>query len=282
MKRHALPVVVTLLLGASLAACNMSVSTQPTSTPFIFPTEPPIPTDTLSPTTQPPAVITATPLPSLPTPAPGATSIVAPVTGGARISFPAGGTAADAQGSVSSGDKTTYLVGASAGQFMIVSLSSANHALYLNIQAPDGSVLVSSASQMVFWQGNLPQDGDYAISVVSTSGSGTFDLSITIPVRVQFAEGAISATLDGELTAKGINTYMLYALANQTMTVTITAPDNDIYLTIYGLQDGTPYVRSALGQTHFSFKLPRTQDYVIEAVSTDVSSQNYTIQFVVK
>lgn len=282
MKRHALPVIGTILLGASLAACTLSASVEPTSTPFIFPTEVPIPTDTLSPTNAPPEVVTATPMPELPTSVPSATSAVAPVAGGTRISFPAGGTAASVQGSVASGGTASYRVGASAGQFMMARIDSANTSLYLNIQAPDGSMLVSSSSRAAFWQGALPQDGDYAISVVSAGGAGSFNLSVTIPVRVQFAAGAVSATQNGEVTAKAVNTYLLYALANQTMTVTITAPNNDIFLTIYGLQDGTPYVRSALGQTHFSFKLPRTQDYVIEAVSNDNATVDYAIKFVVQ
>ena len=37
-------------------------------------------------------------------------------------------------------------------------------------------------------------------------------------------------------------------------------------LTIYGIQDGQPLIRSVTGATTFKGTLPGTQDYMIEAV----------------
>ena len=106
-------------------------------------------------------------------------------------------------------------------------------------------------------------------------------MNVTIPVRVTFKTGAVSATVDGRVGPQQINTYLLRALKDQTMTVTITSSKNNILLTIYGLEDGTPYVRSVMGLTTFTFKLPSSQDYVIQCVSTSDSAENYTVTFTV-
>jgi hypothetical protein len=193
-----------------------------------------------------------------------------------------GSTHVQAEGQVSAGGHSDYRVTAQAGQFMMAMLTSANQELSLQIQSPDGSVLATTGQAQTYWQGSLPQNGDYLISIISPGTSGAFTLSIDIPVRVKFAPGAVSASLKGVVSSRGVNKYLLRALKGQTMTVTITSPQNDIFLTIYGLEDGQPYVRSALGLTHASLELPATQDYVLEADSTSDSTETYTIDFVVR
>jgi hypothetical protein len=272
-------IVVPILMG-SLAACNFPMASEPTATPettqTLAPASPtPIPTATIA--------NTATPLPTSFAPtSPPAPTQAPPVAGQAtRLSFQTGATNVDVQGSVAQGGATNYLVKAGAKQTMMVMLSSANQSLVLQIQAPDGAKLASASQKLTFWQGTLPLSGDYLISVVSTGGAGTFDLNITIPVRVTFASGAVTATMNGLVGPQQINTYLLRALQGQTMTVTINSPKNNIFLTIYGLEDGTPYVRSVMGLTTFTFKLPTTQDYVIQCVSTSDKAENYTVTFLV-
>ena len=65
------------------------------------------------------------------------------------------------------------------------------------------------------------------------------------------------------------------------MSVAILSPHNNILLTIYGLQDGNPLVRSVSGATNWTGVLPGTQDYMIEAVATGATS-NYIIQVMVQ
>jgi hypothetical protein len=164
---------------------------------------------------------------------------------------------------------------------MMVNLASASQTISLEIKAPGGTVLAAASENRSYWQGTLPSSGDYRVSVVSSSGTANFSMSITIPARVTFDQGAISAVLDGKISSHLNNTYLLRALKGQTMTVTVTSPGKDIFLTIYGLQDGNPYVRSVSGQTQATIKLPSTQDYVIELVPS-VNAESYTVKFVVQ
>ncbi len=263
------------LCALALAACNLGVkppSSQPIlEIPTLLPTQPVAST--------PAPIVTAT-LPSLPTRPPLPTA--APfVSQSGRVSMAAGGTQASITGSVSAGGSTDYLVGAQAGQYMLVSISSIDPSLALQVLSPAGSTLLSATSKLTTWQGTLSASGDYRVSAVSPAsdgGAATFDLSITIPVRVTFQPGAVSATLSGQISGGLNNTYLLRALKDQTLGVTVSSPSNDIYLTIYGLQDGQPYVRSSLGVTHASFKLPSTQDYVIVLVPNS-NSEAYSVQF---
>jgi hypothetical protein len=62
----------------------------------------------------------------------------------------------DVQGSVAQGGSTSYLVKASAKQFMMVILSSANQALVLQIQAPDGSIMSSNVYRPAITQRTIP------------------------------------------------------------------------------------------------------------------------------
>jgi hypothetical protein len=221
----------------------------------------------------------ATPVP--PTQAPPPPTSV-PVPQGIRLSMAPGATTVLASASVGNGGSVTYLVRAAANQYLMAMINSANPNLSLEIRTPGGGLLVPSSAALSSWQGNLPVGGDYQVSVVSRGGQGDFTLNVTIPVRVVFQAGAVSASLDGYVYARGVNTYLLRALKDQTMTVTISSPQNNIFLTIYGLQDGQPYIRSVTGQTSYTFKLPATQDYVIECVSVSDNPESYQVKFVVQ
>jgi hypothetical protein len=273
-RKTLLEYLVTPLLLISLTACNFPVASEPTATLE--------PTQTQAPASPMP-VATATPLPTSPVPTspPAPPTSAPPAPQATRLTFQPGATNVDVQGSVAQGGATSYLLKAGAKQTMMVMLSSANQALVLQIQAPDGTKLASASQSLTYFQGTLPLSGDYLISVVSNSGAGNFDLNITIPVRVSFVSGAVSATMNGLVGPQQINTYLLRASKDQTMTVTIKSPKNNIFLTIYGLEDGNPYVRSVMGLTTYTFKLPATQDYVIQCVSTSDTAENYTVTFTV-
>ena len=204
------------------------------------------------------------------------------VAQGTRASMASGSTSVSVDGHVGKKGRSTFLVGARAGQTMMVSIDTGNKPLYLEIEAPDGTILLSASDQEDYWQGTLPKDGDNLVSVVTTGSATDFSISITIPVRITFQSGAVSATVNTKVRSSDVITYLLRALKGQTMTVTITSPDDDIFLNIYGLKDGKTYVRSSDELTTDSFTLPSTQDYVIQAVSTASTSENFTIKFKVK
>lgn len=123
---------------------------------------------------------------------------------------------------------------------------------------------------------------EYIISIYAKGGATTFTLQVTIPARISFAAGAISGSVSGQILGRDILTYLAGASAGQTMTASIVSPKNDVFLTIYGLNDGQPLVRSALGQTTWTGKLPLTQDYVIEAVNTGSTEEKITLKLVIQ
>lgn len=66
------------------------------------------------------------------------------------------------------------------------------------------------------------------------------------------------------------------------MTVNLNSPGNSALLSIYGYTDGQPYVRSVTGQTSFTFKLPATQDYIIQVVPLAGQVVNYDMNVVIQ
>ncbi len=162
-----------------------------------------------------------------------------------RVSMATGRTSVSVDGHVGKKGRSTFLVGARAGQTMLVGINTVNKPLYLEIRAPDGTILLSASDQEDYWQGTLPEDGDNLVSVVTTGDATDFNMTITIPVRITFQSGAVSASVNGKVGSDEVLSYLLRAIKGQTMKVTITSPDGDIFLNIYGFQDGKSYVKSA-------------------------------------
>ncbi len=204
------------------------------------------------------------------------------VVAGTRISMNPGATSAEVAGHVEKNGRITYLANAGANQFMMVNLKQVNKPLALEIQAPNGLYLIKASEDKDSWQGTLPSDGDYLISIVNSGNATDFNFSLTIPVRVSFKSGATSASVDGVVAARRINTYLLRARKGQTMTVEIDASGGKLFLAISGLDDGKSYVGAETEHTSFTFKLPATQDYVIQCVSTSDLKDEYTVTFTVK
>lgn len=95
------------------------------------------------------------------------------------------------------------------------------------------------------------------------------------PTRVNFGAGETSANVDGNLAAGERAYYVLAAQEGQNMSIAITSLNNDVLLAVVG-EDGTPYKRYENGGPSWSFTLPATQDYYIEAVSVGVATA-YTV-----
>ncbi len=140
----------------------------------------------------------------------------------------------------------------------------------------DGRTLLSADGRAMAFRGPLPRTQDYLIAIYGGLAETQYTLSVVIPRRISFRSGATAARLQGNVGAHTTVTYLARARADQTMTVTITAPTDDVLLTIYGLDDGQPLVRAASGATNWSGTLPATQDYVIMVVGTD-AARRYTL-----
>jgi len=191
-----------------------------------------------------------------------------PASQAKRISFAAGATSADVQGQVAAGKIDEYVLKASQGQWLMVSIFSPKNDVLLAVTGlSDGQPYLRSAAGATAWQGKLPATQDYSLKAISSGAASSYTLQVTIPARIVFQPGTTGTTVDGRLGAQGQNEYTLRALKGQRMTVTLESPRSDVLLEIYGLEDGQPLVRAPMGARTWTGVLPGTQDYSIKAVA---------------
>jgi hypothetical protein len=200
-----------------------------------------------------------------------------------RIQFGPGETAVTLTGQLQPQGMDVYTLAAQAGQQMTVMLTVPNDEARITVLDGQGSYLDGQMST-TFWQGTLPQTGDYVIRVFAgetapSAGSGqavSYTLQIIIPQRITFDPGAISATVEGDVAAHVSDDYILAAQAGQTMTVNITSPNSNVLLTIVGA-DGIPLSNGLMsGATAWQGELPATQDYTLRAIGT-LEPASYTL-----
>ena len=274
-------IVISIL---AVAAVSCGIQSLPTPTQIATQV---LPTDSASPT---PVIITETPVPVQPTsipattvptipPSPSATS----VSGEVRIVYAAGATSGSVEGVLEPGQSQTFLVRAEAGQPLEVSTGSLNNDVTFSVTGvTDGKTLLGAAQKLTSWQTMLTVSQDYKITVYAGATKENFTLSVITPARIKFAAGAVSATEKGITPGGRIVSYILYALANQQMDINLTTTTNDALLSVYGFEDGQPYLRSAAGSNTFSMKLPATQDYVVQVVPMAGTEANYTLTITIK
>jgi hypothetical protein len=185
-----------------------------------------------------------------------------------HVSFAPGSTSATLGGSVPAGGTQEYRLWAGARQLMLLDFEAAQPNAYLQILAgSSGQVIGQTAPGVTHWQGTLPSTRQYWIRVISTGSATSYSLGITIPRRINFARGAISAAVFGNVAAGGINSYLLRALGGQTMTAALNVPTAGVWLEIYGLTDGQPLLRASSNATHWTGVLPANQDYIVKVIS---------------
>ncbi len=236
-----------------------------------------------APTSIPPTAIppTATPLSTaVPTFPPVQPTQILPAS--TRINFLLGTTTGSVTGTIQAGETKTYVLEASQGQPMIVMTNSFNNDVTMSIKTKGGTSILSAASKLSNWQGTLPTTEDYYISIYGGATAENFTLSVEIPARIKFAANADSANVSGKTVGGDNVAYTVFASQGQNMKVDLNGVGSNAALTIYGFSDGQPYIRSVTGATTFNFKLPLTQDYIIEVVPMAGQVVNYTLVINIK
>lgn len=104
------------------------------------------------------------------TTSPGTTPVPSSAT--KTVKFNKGSSSASYSDSLSSGSNHTYILGASAGQTMTVSISGGAE---FGIFSPDGTTLVKVTKS---YSGPLPANGNYEIEVFGSPGSYTINFSV--------------------------------------------------------------------------------------------------------
>lgn len=210
-----------------------------------------------------------------PQPAPTATPTTAvPPTGQpTRINFAPGATSTTVSGSTNANSTAEYVLRAATGQTMTVNIASPNNDVLLTVVSPTGVPLKRYVDGSSFWTGTLPETGDYNLKAVAVGGATSYTLEVSVvtpsqppqpePIRISFAPGATSATVNGSVGMNSTISYVLRAGAGQTMTVTVTGPQDEIALRITG---PTGLFKDDPTLTWTSV-LPADGDYLIDIVS---------------
>lgn len=199
-------------------------------------------------------------------------SVPAPFSPPIHVSFARGATSATVAGSLAAGGAQEYQLWAGERQLMWVDLASSSSNDYLEIYGREsGQLLARTDVGTTHWQGLLPATDLYGVRVISSGTPLSFTLQVTIPRRITFAPGATSATVPGMLASRSINSYVLHALAGQTLTAKLFAPMGT-WLEIVGVTDGQPLVLASARSTYWTGQLPAAQDYVVRVVSTGLGT----------
>jgi len=99
-----------------------------------------------------------------------------------RVKFARGRTTAVLNGAVVRGTNDRYILGARAGQTMIVHITAREKNAVFTILGPEGTALEGTEEGVDAkdWTGELPFSGDYSIWVSPTRGNATYTLEVTI------------------------------------------------------------------------------------------------------
>jgi hypothetical protein len=196
--------------------------------------------------------------------------------------FVPGSTETSVQTEVKSNEAASYSVAAQSGQLMIISSESPDNSASIAVLSPDGTQLPNERGghEHNFWVGRLPQTGIYRIHVVAGAAAETARmlLTVTIPMRLSYAPGSNSATIQGTTDDNRIVTYVIRGSSGQTFRVNLSAPWGTAALGIAGVNDLQPLNASANSKTNFAGRLPATQDYLIQVKPLVDAPVFYTLE----
>ncbi len=286
MKKPTAVIILSLSLFFVLACGTLQVSLETTPTPDVGATSTvgALQTQNAELATR----IAAVPAPVFPTLAPAtaidrteATSTAAPPPA-TRITFLSGATVGVVSAPIAPGQVQTYIVDVFQQQPMYVYLASTNGDVTVSIVADNGTTVLAADAKQNAWQGLLQQTGDYYLTIHAGVAVENFTLTVTIPSRIQFLQGATSATVSGNTVAGYNVSYTIYAAKGQSMRVDLENLSSKASLSVYGFTDGHRYLRSDAGETTFRLSLPLTQDYIIVVVPMPGLEVSYTVTITVQ
>lgn len=199
-----------------------------------------------------------------------------------RITFAAGATSATVTGRIDLTEIDNFLLNARAGQLMQVTVSSPANDVYLTVVSPSGSPLARAQAGAQSFNGTLPENGDYRLSVSSPSGTARSNYTLFVSVtgsgttpptapppsntvqRITFAPGTTSASVAGTVDGGTTRTYLVGAQAGQRMQIAIASSAGNVYLTVT-TPSGATMISAEFGETSLDRFLPENGDYRITA-----------------
>ena len=197
-----------------------------------------------------------------------------------RITFPNGATVGMVNAPIGAGATQSFVLQAFQAQPMFVYVGSPGNDVTLSIDRQDGTPILVKAADQISWQGTLPKTENYYLAVHGGATTEQYALRVTLPSRIQFPQGADTATVSGKTVGGEDVSYTVMAAKGQQMSVQLEGVSAPAALSIYGFTDGQQYLRSSSSQTSFGFVLPATQDYIIVPRAGRVV--NYTLTVTVQ
>ena len=234
--------------------------------------------------------------------APAATGILP--NDSVHIQFAPGTTATELTDIVRAGRFKSYVLRAMQGQIMSVSIYQNGilnqySDVELQIVGADGAQIYLSTDGWPTWTGELPATQDYYIYAVSVGPNNRYRLNVAIepqhtppvtpkPVdveRVNFAHGAHSASLSGELVQDLTKQYVLNAQAGQRMDVFVSSLFAPVDFTITA-PNGITWRSERLGSEAWvaarTITLPQSGDYMVEMhLPPRTGATEYNIEFTI-
>jgi serine/threonine protein kinase len=186
-----------------------------------------------------------------------------------QIQFAPGGISAMVLGNLQEQTMQPYVLEASQGQIMSVTLQGTG--VVMNLLRSNGQAIDSSAQDTRNWAAPLPANDKYIIQV---TGSGPYSLDVTItpsPLensnvqRVQFARGKASTTVTGDIQPKKVRRYLLEARTQQLMALQVLK--GNVTLSVI-TPNGKRIGGSSKAVRHWMGNLPMTGEYTIEVSSS--------------
>ena len=288
MKKLIFIASITILLAAS--ACGTlnatvslpaATSVSPTNAPTAAPTQIPANTpESPTATSQPPTETPLTPTDTAAAPTATKTTSVTQVTP-IDVKVEAGTTNINENGRFDKYTRITYALKIIGGQYLAVNLHSGTEKVALEIADPGGNLLVQADQQVKSWQGDLNASGKYLINVISQDEPSKYNLNIVLPTRINYGVDT-SLAISGQVQPGGYSNYIMKADKDKTMTIQLSSSSKDVFVELYGISSGQYYVNSKARTTSFTFKVPSTQDYMINLFSTNSSLENYNMTITMK
>ncbi|XGV95954.1 MAG: protein kinase [Leptolyngbya sp. BL-A-14] len=191
-----------------------------------------------------------------------------------RIQFARGSSTASLQGNLQQTEVQPYVLQASQGQIMTVTLQGAGAAM--NLLRSNQEAIDTASYQTRSWTGQLPADDRYTIQV-SSAGTYTLEVSITPLVRseqatiqrVTFAPGKTGTTVTGQLVPNQIQRYLLKAKRGQILNVKVLEGAAGFSAIA---PNGQRLGSSTTGTKSWQGRLPQEGDYTLEVTTNAAGS----------
>ncbi|MBL1177908.1 protein kinase domain-containing protein [Pantanalinema sp. GBBB05] len=195
------------------------------------------------------------------------------------IEFPPGNIATVLQGNLQNYNLQPYVLKASQGQILTVTLTGSN--VVMNLLRSNRQGIDAAAYQTRSWTGQLPADDQYLIQV---SGTGVYTLDIAItplsrPIqdhtqRVEFSHGRNRTMVTGRIESNQIRRYLLKAKERQLMIVKVV--EGKVTLSAIA-PDGQQIGGTTNQLKDWKGRLTQDGDYAIEVSTTQ--PDDYAISF---